>query len=155
MTSKAHSLHAMVASLHPRMTRDIHDGCLKAKVESVAARAYSSGHAIHTEIEVAIKSLDAILNTLLQSMKPFLHSFGAPDPDLADIAHQVLDEFEQQVLDEFRRVNQDRFTVSEYAGLAERILEQELGEFRSRARRAISDMVHTVDSGCSTCRQDK
>lgn len=150
MTSKANTLHAMVASLHPRLKQDIHDACLKAKAQSVAARTYSCGHAIHTEVAVSIKVLDAILDTLLESMKPFLHSFGAPDPDLPDIAHHVLAQFEQEVLDEFRKVNQDRLTVGEYARLTESILDQELGEFRSRAQSAISNMPRTVHEGSST-----
>ena len=150
MTAKAHTLHAMVASLHPRLKQEIHDGCLKVKAQSVAARSYSCGHAIHTEVEVAIKVLDSLLDTLLQSMKPFLRSFGTPDRDLPEIAHQVLAQFEQEVLDEFRKVNQDRLTVSEYARLTESILDQELGEFRSRAHSAISNMPHTLHERSST-----
>lgn len=155
MTSKANTLHAMVASQHPRLKQNIHDGCLEAKAESFGSRAYSCGHAIHTEVEVAIGILDAILDTLLQSMKPFLSSFGTPDPHLSDIAHHVLAQFEQEVLDEFRKVNQDRLTVSEYARLTESILDQELGEFRTRAHSAISNMTHTVHERCSTHLQDK
>lgn len=154
MTSKAHTLLAMVASQHPRLKQDIHERCLEAKADSVASRAYSCGHAIHTEVDVAIRVLDAILETLLQSMKPFLSSFGAPDPHLPDIAHHVLAQLEQEVLDEFRKVNQDRLTVGEYARLTESILDQELGEFRSRAQNAISTMAHTVNEGYSTRLQE-
>jgi len=154
MTSKAQTLHALVGSQHPRLKQDIHDGCLEAKAKSVTSRAYSCGHAIHTEVEVAVRILDAILDTLLQSMKPFLSSFGAPDPHLPDIAQHVLAQFEQEVLDEFRKVNQDRLTVSEYARLTESILDQELGEFRSRAHSAISNMSHTVHEECSTYLHD-